>query len=245
MNPKKEFVKAIMALLRLENNVYIVAGIEEVIDKLDQDDYITFIAYLGERDSEYERPIESVTKAVDEYYNIKLEPYKEEANIIFDKLRGAYYKVDAMVTSNIDKYITKEEIEKLKEQAKIDYGEQGEQAVETTFNRDKYYLKKERESEKMSEITAKDPRDDFFKGIKSTKDGSSIYTDEMLKVAEYCGTIFPEKNKVYEYYLKGKIRFSIVEKIKMKETDIEPKIDGIIKKMIMLPRLPDGTKLWM
>jgi len=77
MNPKKEFIKAIMSVLKLENNIYTIAAIEEIIDRIDIDDYILFIAYLGERKSDYERPIESISKAANEFYHQKTFPAVE------------------------------------------------------------------------------------------------------------------------------------------------------------------------
>lgn len=74
MNPKKEFISAIMSVLRLENNIYVTASIEEIVDRVDVPDYTMFIAYLGERDSDFEKPIQSIAKAVDEFHNEKTEP---------------------------------------------------------------------------------------------------------------------------------------------------------------------------
>jgi len=77
MNPKQEFIKAIMQVLRLEANIYTMGAIEEIIDRLETPDYTLFIAYLGERESNYEKPIESIAKGVNEYYELKLAPLRE------------------------------------------------------------------------------------------------------------------------------------------------------------------------
>jgi len=74
MNPKQEFVKAIMQLLRLEANLYTMGAIESIIERLEVKDYTMFIAFLGERASDYEKPIQSIAKGVDEFYAIKIEP---------------------------------------------------------------------------------------------------------------------------------------------------------------------------
>lgn len=74
MTPKQEFIKAIMQVLRLEMNIYTMGAIEEIIERLDQKDYVMFIAYLGERQSGYEKPIESIAKGVEEFYDMKMDP---------------------------------------------------------------------------------------------------------------------------------------------------------------------------
>ena len=79
MNLKSEFVKAIMSVLRLEPNIYTTGAIETIIDRLDVSDYQLFIAFLGERKSDFEKPIENIAKGVDEFYEIKIEPRKESA----------------------------------------------------------------------------------------------------------------------------------------------------------------------
>lgn len=74
MNPKQEFVKAIMQVLRLEANLYTMGAIESIIERLEVKDYTMFIAFLGERAADYEKPIHSIAKGVEEFYNIKIEP---------------------------------------------------------------------------------------------------------------------------------------------------------------------------
>jgi len=74
MNPRKEFVNAIMSVLKLDQNVYVTASIEEIIDRIDMRDYTIFIAYLGERSGDFERPIQTIAKAVDEFYEKKNKP---------------------------------------------------------------------------------------------------------------------------------------------------------------------------
>lgn len=74
MNPKQEFVKAIMQVLRLEADLYTMGAIESIIERLEVKDYTMFIAFLGERASDYEKPIQSIAKGVEEFYTIKIEP---------------------------------------------------------------------------------------------------------------------------------------------------------------------------
>ncbi len=78
MNPKKEFVNAVMSVLRLEQNIYTVATLEEIIDRVDTQDYTMFIAYLGERNADYEKPIQTIANAVDEFHKKKVMPKIEK-----------------------------------------------------------------------------------------------------------------------------------------------------------------------
>ena len=104
MNPKQEFIKAIMQVLRLEANIYTMGAIEEIIDRLEVQDYTLFIAYLGERESDYEKPIESIAKGVNEFYELKISPIvrasKEKANMIISCM-CSFFK-DGNHQENID-----------------------------------------------------------------------------------------------------------------------------------------------
>lgn len=79
MNIKKEFVNAIISLFRLEKNVFIIGALEKIIEDVESRDYVMLLAFLGDRDSEYERPIESITKGVEEFYEIKNKPLLENS----------------------------------------------------------------------------------------------------------------------------------------------------------------------
>ncbi|NCD00183.1 MAG: hypothetical protein EOL95_10850 [Bacteroidia bacterium] len=96
MNPKQEFIKAIMQVLRLEANIYTMGAIEEIIDRLEVQDYTLFIAYLGERESDYEKPIESIAKGVNEFYELKTSPMiraaREKANRLVSCLRVYFFE---------------------------------------------------------------------------------------------------------------------------------------------------------
>lgn len=76
MNPRSEFVKAIIQVLRLEANIYTMGAVEEIIERIKQNDYAMFIAYLGEREGNYEKPIQTIAKGVDEFYEMKVAPMK-------------------------------------------------------------------------------------------------------------------------------------------------------------------------
>lgn len=84
MDARKEFINAVMSVLRLEQNIYTVASIEEIIKRLEVKDYTMFIAYLGDRESDFEKPIQSITKAVDEFYEKKNKPKRIEILAIVD-----------------------------------------------------------------------------------------------------------------------------------------------------------------
>lgn len=112
MNIKTTFISAIMQLLRLESNIFITGAIEEVVDLLEIEDYKLFIAYLGERESKYEKPIQSITKAVKEFIEIKdnklIDPY-------LNKFRKAVNACNMICNYhyNIDKKKYEEEIKNL------------------------------------------------------------------------------------------------------------------------------------
>lgn len=111
MNPKKEFIKAIMSVLRLEDNIYITASVEEITDRIDIPDYKMFIAYLGERKSDYEKPIQSIAMAVEEFHRKRITPIAhgllESWNNDFEKKR------ECMIGYNYQKIRGKEEVEKI------------------------------------------------------------------------------------------------------------------------------------
>ncbi|TET74374.1 MAG: hypothetical protein E3J43_09935 [Candidatus Heimdallarchaeota archaeon] len=90
MNPGKEFVNAIMSVLRLEQNVYVTASIEEIIDRIDMRDYTIFIAYLGERSGDFERPIQTIAKAVDEFYEKKNKPKRIAILEVVEQIERAF-----------------------------------------------------------------------------------------------------------------------------------------------------------
>ena len=114
---KDQFIKAIMSALRLENNIFIQGAIELLINRLSAEDYQAFIAYLGERKANYEKPIESIAKGVDEFCSIKEIPkvnYAEEMSLkireIFIDVRRLFSdteKFNDFLNSNIDDEIFK------------------------------------------------------------------------------------------------------------------------------------------
>ncbi len=112
----QEFVKAIMSVLRLESNIYTIGAIEKIVDRLQSSDYPLFIAYLGERKSDYEKPIESIAKGVDEYYEIKLKPYKLKSEETARRLSKAIIDIKTNTFKNcinlVDKKSIEEEIRK-------------------------------------------------------------------------------------------------------------------------------------
>jgi len=96
VNLKKEFINAITLVLRLEQNIFIVGSIENIVDRLDAKDYQNFISFLSQRDSSYEKPLETLGKAVDEYHQILMKPLMELAN---KKATDIYSKIKHIATS--------------------------------------------------------------------------------------------------------------------------------------------------
>jgi len=103
MNPQKEFVNAIMSVLRLEQNVYVTASIEEIIDRIDVKDYTIFIAYLGERNSDFERPIQTIAKAVDEFYEKKNKPTRMMLIQKMDAINTLFTNTDSHIKQEAHK----------------------------------------------------------------------------------------------------------------------------------------------
>jgi len=100
MNPRKEFVNAIMSVLRLEQNIYVTASIEEIIDRIDIQDYTIFIAYLGERSSDFERPIQTIAKATEDFYEKKHRPKRIEISNYADRICTIIYGARSVVSAN-------------------------------------------------------------------------------------------------------------------------------------------------
>lgn len=100
MNPKSEFVKAIMSVLRLESNIYTTGAIETIIERLEVTDYQQFIAYLGERNSDYEKPIENIAKGVQEYCEIKELPVVEYAEQMTHSIHNIFKNTRTYYGSN-------------------------------------------------------------------------------------------------------------------------------------------------
>ena len=71
INIKKEFINAIIGLFRLEKNIFIIGAVEKIVEDVEEQDFIMLLAFLGDRKSEYERPIESITSGVKEFYDKK------------------------------------------------------------------------------------------------------------------------------------------------------------------------------
>lgn len=93
MNNTKLFIEAILGALKLESNIYIMGAVEKLVERLETSDYQTFIAYLGERNAEYEKPIESIAKGVDEFYMMKTRELRSE---VHDKTNILFAKINSM-----------------------------------------------------------------------------------------------------------------------------------------------------
>jgi len=109
MNLKQEFIKSIMQVLRLEMNIFTMSAIETIIERIEEKDYALFIAYLGERPSNYEKPIESIAKGVDEFYEKKIAPIKNSVTSRVEKIVSLTQVVVDGVSKNQNE--TREEIQ--------------------------------------------------------------------------------------------------------------------------------------
>jgi len=170
MNPKKEFVKAIMSVLRLEQNIYTVASIEEIIDRIDVEDYTMFIAYLGEREYDYEKPIQTIAKAVDEYHEKKTSPILLAT---VHKAREAQKMISALLEIETQKRCGKSKDELYQEVQKYN--------VEATFSDDEKYRDYTYEWDEFKLKTAKiifDKGDAYLSGVTLSK----IETKEKQKI---------------------------------------------------------------
>ena len=234
MNPKKEFVNAIMSVLRLDQNIYTVASIEEIITRLDIKDYTKFIAYLGERSSDYEKPMQSIAKGVNEFYKLKLLPHKNKA----ERMIGAIDRANGNMKKLIEKQtqFTQEEKDSFQAQAKEDYGKQGEDRVKGRYSHICISEKYQRALVQYIENTKRSPKDIFFKEL-CFENNERVYPQEVLEIMIFCNSVEPTKEKIYEYYLRDKIIPSIEEKIIMDESGENLDINSAVKALMPKPQL--------
>jgi len=242
MNPKAEFLKAIMSVLRLESNIYTTGAIETLIERLEVSDYQMFIAYLGERKSDYEKPIENIAKGIEEFYQIKLEPHRKKAKKMYTEICSIFSAVNTLCSNIAEKNLDKSLIEK---EVQKSYGKQSKQIQEN-----KRYefttMQKIKDSNVLYEDFLNKKRDNkFFKEFKY-QDNGLVFTNEVLDVIYAIGLKNADDTSGYpcnkaeilimEYYLKDKIKPSLTEQIELKETG--KKIDEImiadsVKKLLL------------
>ena len=92
-NSKQVFAGAILEALRLSSNEYTANAVELLIERLDAKEYSRFMAYLGERDSSYEKPIESIAKGVKEFMDLKELPVVEHAKKMAIDIQALFKKM--------------------------------------------------------------------------------------------------------------------------------------------------------
>lgn len=222
MNVKQEFINSIMGVLRLDKNVFTAGAIEHIIERLDIKDYSMFIAYLGERTGEYERPLETLANAVNEYYEIKLEPYKAKAQEMSKKITKAFKNMSDFFRENA--ILSEEQIQKIEETAKKDYGKQGKERVDENI--------RDQSRAKLFNV-GRENNIKFIRDIELNNDlinrpklgDESLFRKEMQTVIFAIGkekatdsTLI--ERAVQEYYLKPIKKPSIKEKILIAEQKI-------------------------
>lgn len=99
MNIKKEFVNAIISLFRLDKNIFIIGAIEKIIEDVEPSDYVMLLAFLGDRNNEYERPIESINKGIKEFYDTKDGELFKYAN---SKAKGVFIIIKHLYENNME-----------------------------------------------------------------------------------------------------------------------------------------------
>lgn len=221
INPKQEFVKSIMSVLRLDDNIYTIGAIEKIIDRLKVSDYQMFIAYLGERKSDYEKPIESIAKGVDEFYNKKLEPHKQKALETQKLILGYIYSALHHCEKKILIKVSDDDIIKENEEMFSALGDYEK----------KYYLdraKREHCQEEL-EVARNDfysmkREDNFLSGLK-TLDGEVVFTEEYLDIVFGIGLEnfkdidYSSSNIIFEYIYTKNVKPSITEQITIREVE--------------------------
>jgi len=241
MNPKSEFIKAIMSVLRLESNIYTTGAIETIIERIDLSDYQLFIAYLGERKSDFEKPIENIAKGVDEFYAIKLKPFKDKANKAYNEIGSAYERLSRFASKKCENL----EVDKNQINNYIDknYSKQSDQSIE--FAKSNYVRKiiGEREIELMKSYLELDKSNEFYKRFIIADSNSQVFSNDLLDVIYNIGIknlitlrdtyCVVSKQSVYEYFLSDKIRPSITDKITMfDDNKINNLVSNSVKQLI-------------
>jgi len=232
MNPKSEFVKAIMSVLRLESNIYTTGAIETIIERLEVTDYQLFIAYLGERKADYEKPIENIAKGVEEYYQLKLEPHKKKADAKISEIVNKTYNIQDMFSKEAKKIVESSSDIKIEieEEVKKHYGKQSSQIQENQRYQCKMSYNKKKNLELIEEFCSYEQNDVFFKKLIYGDKGHRVFTDDDISLIFQCGGFksILERGKnynndfdtaMYDHFLKGKIKPSVEDKIAINEDD--------------------------
>ena len=217
MNPRKEFVNAIMSVLRLEQNIYVTASIEEIIDRIDITDYTMFIAYLGERNSDYEKPIQTIAKATEDFYEKKNKPRRLALSETISQITKRFYHAE------------KEAKEKLSVECKDENGE----------GTGKFMVNKTEVETRMRNIRPKEGHDFYI-------DGSHMAYADTEWLIERCGgldiliTLYIEDKHQFDTILEKASgineykKLGIISKIEHSaKENIDENVLGIINKKLI------------
>lgn len=222
MNPKQEFIKSIMSVLRLEQNIYTMGAIETIIERLKVSDYALFIAYLGERKSDYEKPIESIAKGVDEFYSMKLEPHKDEARKNQDHILLMLIDFKKYISDHLSKNIDFNDIdnevfENYKKQ------DQETQQYQIAIKREEFLSKKV--NEKVEELSEHKER--LIIGLKSitvSKTKERALTDKQINIILEIGfnkimtsDNYWENDLIFNHIFTHNIKPSVTQQIAVSE----------------------------
>lgn len=238
MNPKQEFIKSIMSVLRLEQNIYTMGAIETIIERLKVSDYALFVAYLGERKSDYEKPIESIAKGVDEFYSMKLEPYRSKIKETQTFVIDAFKYIESTTINNLVK--DDGVIEKATKYVNDNYTMQDEDSKKTILKDKIREFARIEADEKIDKFYSTAERDHKAFSLKKTNN-DVVFTNEVLDAIFDIGLInfHPDNNKRYELLFEKlfneKIKPSISEQITITEVKkiYEPKeISETVKKLL-------------
>lgn len=222
INPKQEFVKAIMSVLRIEPNLYTTGAIEKLIERLKVSDYQMFIAYLGEREAVYEKPIENIAKGVDEFYNMKLKPHRVEARKKQDKILLELSHLKKHLLINCENTLDKEEIFEYVEKH---YSKQDESVKEYQRGlKTRELLNEKSEDFIIVECKKIQEKPDILKNLRNAETKESVLSDELISIIIEVGIQniliqddYYESDLIFNHIFTSKIKPSITNQITIKE----------------------------
>lgn len=222
VNPTQEFVKSIMSVLRLEQNIYTTGAIEKLIERLKVSDYQLFIAYLGERNSDYEKPIENIAKGVEEFYTKKLEPHRDEAKKKQSKIRDSLYNLSKCISKKLedsfdDSNIVTDVNDKYKEQGEDTINYQVKTRTQEAIHdkRDKYF---------KDFCEKAESNNDILKSLIVSTTKSRVFDDEEIDIIIGVGLYSLLRNDdfwfndlIFDYIFTKNIKPSVTNQITIKE----------------------------
>lgn len=250
INPKQEFVKAIMSVLRLEPNIYTTGAIETLIERLRVNDYQMFIAYLGERKADYEKPIENIAKGVDEFYHKKLEPHEAEARKIENEILNGLAEFKNYMKSQSDKKIDNQHIIDLVEE---NYGKQDESTKEYQIQYRTNRLSWERVEKRIIDLSTPEKKEElntFLKMMQRIKDKERVFNDKHIQIINEIGFAkimtsddYYSNNIIFDHIFTKNVKPNIQQQIVIKEYEkiYEPELLSE-KTRLLLNRKPTKEK---